>query len=81
MYLSNAFFDDDSEFEDEYAEREERYRRAYRDGWLGALDALAAFPHLSTEAAQERLFAHWDGQLYAWWEDDCRVKCPPPEMD
>jgi hypothetical protein len=30
---------------------------------------------------QERLFAHWDGPLYEWWQDDAAVKRLPPDLE
>lgn len=51
-------------------EQETEYRRAYRDGWIEAVNALEELLRagVPAEVAHDRLFTHWGGAL-AKWED------------
>ncbi len=60
---------------------EETYRRAYRDGWIMAMDAFYdRLPMLGREAAYEALWDFWLDDLRAWAVSDCTERTSPPGM-
>jgi hypothetical protein len=81
MLYNNIYFDDDFEFEDDEAALESTYRRAYRDGWLAVLEAWEGLGEGLTPArVREQLYAHWDAELYDWWQAERGERIDPPDM-
>lgn len=71
------------EFNEEDAEeRESRYRRAYSDGFLGAVEAMEDLMrrHHLLDEIFNRLLHYWDGPLDEWGGDDCTLLVTPPEI-
>jgi len=60
---------------------EEAYRRAYRDGWIMAMDAFYdRLPTLGREGAYELLWDFWLDDLRAWAVSDCTERTLPPPV-
>jgi hypothetical protein len=53
---------------------EQAYRRAYRDGWIQAIEAFAALMNdasYSRKDAYNQIWSHWE-ELLADWEQEAR---------
>lgn len=58
---------------------ERAYRRAYRDGWIAAMDAFYdRIPSLGRDSAYNALWDFWLDTLCAWAVSDCTVRILPP---
>ena len=66
----------------EAARVEEAYRRAYRDGWVAAMDAFYdRIPALGRDGAYDALWDFWLDALGAWVAADCTARTLPPSPE
>lgn len=71
--------------QEEENEREREYRRAYRDGWVQAIDAMHDLmfqDRLSRQAAYDRCWEHLNGPLLEWLQQTPPLNSmqSPPEI-
>ena len=58
---------------------EAAYRRAYMDGWAGAIDAMRKLmleDGLSSRAAHDACWSHWRNTLFEWYDRSSREAEP-----